>query len=722
MQGVKRLTRSVPASDSIGMRPWIDELFNYPFLYAVEVGHWDLSDERSRALREYLLRGGFLMVDDFHGTLEWEVFMESLRRIFPDRDSGRNPDAPRSLPRALRSGPQGPDSRAARRCGMESTYEKGRRSTPHWRGIFDDDGRLMVAINFNMDMGDAWELADEPRLSAADTALAYRFGINYIIYSMTSLGSSAQAVRIARWAIHSGRTAAGELAFARGWPLWLLGALGGSGARGHRADAAAQPAAGHGAAGACSALLQLAFLALLLVLLWRPVLQLEQIRERENVVAVLVDDSGSMNTCRCDKPRCAHEAVTALQCRTSLKDIGDAVRSCGCFRFSDRAQLGGVAGCSCTGGAAPRASATALDTVHADGGQRAAGRRSCWSATARKPAARSSEADTGASGGHRAFPCTPWVSGPSARATIWNWSSCRCRDTRRAGETLRATVSIRHQDQRSTRRAHLRRRRADRRAGCRAGRQRRAHYGRCRIPGGRGGPARPARGARRRCPTRPTSPTTHAARVVEVDDRRRSVLYIEGEPRWEYKFIRRAVEADKSLRLGQRRAGHAEPLLPAGRRRRRRSWRTGFRRTPQNCSATTPSSSAASRPRRCRRSSTSGCKRLRRPARRQPADAGGPRWTGDGGWGRVPWGPCCRQLAGRRAPSYGARAAKVRAHRLMARQSADRAARDADATRNVAQWADLPALADLQPWARCGPARSCCSKRWPADHARTRCW
>jgi hypothetical protein len=54
-----------------------------------------------------------------------------------------------------------------------------------WRGIFDDDGRLIVAINFNMDMGDAWEHADDYYYPEPMTALAYKFGINYLIYSMT---------------------------------------------------------------------------------------------------------------------------------------------------------------------------------------------------------------------------------------------------------------------------------------------------------------------------------------------------------------------------------------------------------------------------------------------------------------------------------------------------------------------------------------------------------
>ena len=63
------------------------------------------------------------------------------------------------------------------------TYEQDG-YTPHWRGIYDDDGRLMVAINFNMDLGDAWEHADDPRYPPM-TNLAYRFAVNYVVYAMT---------------------------------------------------------------------------------------------------------------------------------------------------------------------------------------------------------------------------------------------------------------------------------------------------------------------------------------------------------------------------------------------------------------------------------------------------------------------------------------------------------------------------------------------------------
>ena len=56
---------------------------------------------------------------------------------------------------------------------------------PHWRGIYDDQKRLMVAINFNIDMGDSWEHADDPGYPVPMTALGYKFGVNYVIYAMT---------------------------------------------------------------------------------------------------------------------------------------------------------------------------------------------------------------------------------------------------------------------------------------------------------------------------------------------------------------------------------------------------------------------------------------------------------------------------------------------------------------------------------------------------------
>jgi hypothetical protein len=182
MQGMKRFTGVDTADVDIEgnggrlIQLSDDRVFDYPWLYAVEVGQWYLSDGEATKLREYLDRGGFLMVDDFWGECEWEVFTDSMQRVFPDRpirDLGEDHELLHVL-YDLNQRTQIP-GRGGPRPGL----------VPHWRGIFDDNERLMVAINFNMDMGDAWEHADDPWYPEPMTALAYRFAVNYLIYTMT---------------------------------------------------------------------------------------------------------------------------------------------------------------------------------------------------------------------------------------------------------------------------------------------------------------------------------------------------------------------------------------------------------------------------------------------------------------------------------------------------------------------------------------------------------
>ncbi len=184
LRGLGRLTHVNAAEDGMVLRVMDDELFDYPWLYAVEVGGWYLDDQEAARLREYLLRGGFLMVDDFHGSREWGGFVESMQRVFPNRPIVELAEGDEVLHVLY-------DLDKRIQIPSPFVYLRGGRTfeqdgfTPHWRGIYDDAGRLMVAINFNMDLGDAWEHADWPAYPEEFTALAYRFGINYIDYSMT---------------------------------------------------------------------------------------------------------------------------------------------------------------------------------------------------------------------------------------------------------------------------------------------------------------------------------------------------------------------------------------------------------------------------------------------------------------------------------------------------------------------------------------------------------
>jgi hypothetical protein len=182
-KGVSRLTRVAMGGEGVQIDLADDSLFNYPWLYAVEVGQWRLSDFEAGRLREYLLRGGFLMVDDFHGSREWAYFMDSMTRVFPDRPVVDIEDAHEIL-HVVYDVDERIQIPGIVLLGSGRTYEQDG-VVPHWRGIYDDDDRLMVIINHNMDLGDAWEHADEPQYPQEMTTLALHFAVNYVIYSMT---------------------------------------------------------------------------------------------------------------------------------------------------------------------------------------------------------------------------------------------------------------------------------------------------------------------------------------------------------------------------------------------------------------------------------------------------------------------------------------------------------------------------------------------------------
>jgi Domain of unknown function (DUF4159) len=183
VQGVRRLTRLNARPVEQVLDPTSDEIFNWPWIYAVEVGSWNFTPGQARRMREYLLRGGFLMVDDFHGTCEWSVFLNGIREIFPDRPVEDLPNKDEIFHTLYDLGDrfQVP---GAQFLYSHRTYERDGVEA-EWRGIRDDSGRIMVAICHNMDLGDAWEWSDNPRYPERYASLAYRIGVNYVIYSMT---------------------------------------------------------------------------------------------------------------------------------------------------------------------------------------------------------------------------------------------------------------------------------------------------------------------------------------------------------------------------------------------------------------------------------------------------------------------------------------------------------------------------------------------------------
>lgn len=158
-------------------------LRDYPFVYILEVGSLRLDDKQATMLREYLLAGGFLIIDDFWGSWAWENFEKQMRKVFPDRVLEEIPmdhqvfhafydiDEVVQVPNVYRA-VHGP------------TYEYDG-IIPHVRGIADDTGRLMVIANWNTDLGDAWEWADSPRYPLKYSTYAYEMGINFVVYAMS---------------------------------------------------------------------------------------------------------------------------------------------------------------------------------------------------------------------------------------------------------------------------------------------------------------------------------------------------------------------------------------------------------------------------------------------------------------------------------------------------------------------------------------------------------
>jgi hypothetical protein len=158
-------------------------LRRFPFLYMLEVGYMGLTPAEVEGLRSYLLAGGFLLIDDFWGTEEWANFEYEIRRVLPEYPIVELPldhEVFRTVYQ-IKEVLQVP-SIGNVRWGQ---YWERDGFTPHVRGIFDDDGRLLVGIVWNSDLGDAWEWAEQPIYPVDRSTFAFQMGINFIVYSMS---------------------------------------------------------------------------------------------------------------------------------------------------------------------------------------------------------------------------------------------------------------------------------------------------------------------------------------------------------------------------------------------------------------------------------------------------------------------------------------------------------------------------------------------------------
>lgn len=187
-QNLTRRLKAVTAievSDPVVLTLEDERLFEYPWIYIVEPSNLLLKETEVSILREFLLRGGTLTFDDFHGPYEWDLTVRQLARVFPDREivELEPPHPIFSCFYRIEKYPQIP--------GLGSffsgrSWEKGG-FQPHLRAILDDHGRPMVLMNWNTDMGDGveWSNAEEYPTYIRYTAQAYQMWINEIVYSLT---------------------------------------------------------------------------------------------------------------------------------------------------------------------------------------------------------------------------------------------------------------------------------------------------------------------------------------------------------------------------------------------------------------------------------------------------------------------------------------------------------------------------------------------------------
>ena len=160
-----------------------DDVYNWPFLYAVEVGMMDISDTDGEQLRDYLARGGFLMVDDFHGEEEWNNFEYALDKILPGH-TVEDLVVGDSIFHTVSDVNELIQIPSAQYIQNGLTYEKGG-IVPHFRAIRDKKGRIVVVICHNMDLGDSIENSDDPLYPERFSSLGYRVLTNYVVYALS---------------------------------------------------------------------------------------------------------------------------------------------------------------------------------------------------------------------------------------------------------------------------------------------------------------------------------------------------------------------------------------------------------------------------------------------------------------------------------------------------------------------------------------------------------
>ncbi len=182
--GLRRLTRIYGRSIEHIVDIGDDEMFDWPWVYIVSGGDWVVNESEGARLRKYLDRGGFLVIDDLHSEAQWDQFMDGILAGSPDaeaEDLGSEHPIFHTV-YDLTNRLQVPGYQIVTNGRM---YENAAGVEPFWRVINDDRGRVQVAAFLNQDLGDAWEFSNDPAYPEELASMAYKMGVNYVVYSMT---------------------------------------------------------------------------------------------------------------------------------------------------------------------------------------------------------------------------------------------------------------------------------------------------------------------------------------------------------------------------------------------------------------------------------------------------------------------------------------------------------------------------------------------------------
>lgn len=165
-------------------------IFQCPFLSATDIGTAFFTDQEAETLRNYLLKGGFLWVDDFWGPYAWDNWVGQISKVlspaqFPIRDIPMEHPIRRTLFEFTEL-PQIPSISFWRGSGGQTSERYELSEEPHLRGIADEHGRLMVVMTHNTDISDAWEReAEDPRFFFSFSPQGYAVGLDVVLYGMT---------------------------------------------------------------------------------------------------------------------------------------------------------------------------------------------------------------------------------------------------------------------------------------------------------------------------------------------------------------------------------------------------------------------------------------------------------------------------------------------------------------------------------------------------------